>query len=236
MSVRAWLPQDAFGDPLVAGALAPMLDGWSKRWFAGGLALEAACCGEAADAPPRRSKGVVSLIALSGAGKRAILERALGLDLSARILQAGDHRLLDAFVLRIVDDLLATLDDALGEGDDAPLVIALRAGGEAMLTLTLPRAALAAAIRRAVAPVLPRPALAVSRSAALREQIVDAEGVLGSAEFTLNEVRTLSVGDVLILERDLKAPVDFRLAGETRPLRRGQLGRDGDRVTIRING
>jgi len=235
--VREWLPRDAFTTDVVRPALTGLLADWSQRWFrraradVGDVEIGAARSGQTAIVEAECAE-----VALSGPGKRHLLEALLGAALSGPALSKGDHRLLDAFATDAVADLLARIDAlAAGRGrDGALLAIALTLDGREMARLFLPEDVLVPAMKAAMARRRNATEAPQARLLALNPVCLTVEAVLGRADLALGDLRHLSVGDVVVLDTSVREPVELLLSGTARCIGRGRLGRDGSIPTVQF--
>ncbi|HJT42302.1 MAG TPA: FliM/FliN family flagellar motor C-terminal domain-containing protein [Rhizomicrobium sp.] len=238
MSTKEWLPGDAFTTETIRPAVAGVIATWSNRWFRNAQV----------EIDGVRPAGVKSRIAqslcvhgaateaeLPGRGKRALLEAALNTDLSGLTLSASDHEILDAFASEAIKDLLSMLD-SLGNGgeDDQQLSVSLSLAGSRMMDVILSSQALVPAMKAAMgrtrwsnhAPKMP--------IEALKPVKLTVEGFLGRAEVTLDDLKGLAIGDVVMLDNALKSPVELRLHATGQRIGRGKLTRTDDKVSIQL--
>lgn len=237
--VRPWLPAGALGPLPMERALQPVVDRWAVRWFVD-CRVDASCRpeGRSAISPVERTirKDGPASGFLGGSDKRALLELALGASLEGPPLGDGDHRLLDAFAFRIVEDLIVELDAALdreASRDGDRLAMSLVARGSRIVQFELPVESVVGLVKGHIgrrAPVR----LPVSRDVALSATRVRIEALLGRARLVIGEIGDLAPGDVLVLDRPLDAKVDLRLAEAGRIFAAGKLDREQDKVIVRI--
>ncbi len=236
--VRPWLPKGAFSDDAVKAALAEPLGRWSRRWFVREAAAVAAVSRplDGGFGSGRVVAGAVADAELPGTGKRRLLEAALDADLALLALGPDDHHVLDGLALRAVADLVAMLDDLLGAGrdDTVRLRLAIAIGDGDALVVTLPEHGLIPAMKARIGAVRRLDTVPRARAEALRPLPVTAQGVLGAAELSLDDVQELGIGDVVILDRPLSEPVELRVAATGRRIGQGKLGRNGARVAIQF--
>lgn len=240
---RAWLPKDAFSLEAVGACLAQPVTVWAERWFVRAPAAIAAVRMDAAGAatpaqPGTVTEGVNAVLELGGHGKRRLLEAALDVDLTAQTLGDGDRRLLDEFARAIVRDLAASLDAVPLTGSDdgaaATVVCTITVAGHDVLSLRVPDCALATMIKAAMTQADAAKPVLARRSDALKRTTLTVLGHLGRAELAIDELESLSIGDVLILDRPLVEPVELRLAGNEAPLARGRLSQDSGAISIQL--
>jgi flagellar motor switch/type III secretory pathway protein FliN len=190
-------------------------------------------------AGPQVSQGIVvesgcAEVELPGRGKRNLIETLLGTDLSNRPLGEGDHKLLDAFIREAVSDLLSHVDEmAAGKGRDGTMVtISLFIGPREIGALRIPDHVLVPAMKAAIGRSLTSESPPRSYVEALRPIPLSVEAILGQVDLTFADLKTLAVGDVIVLDSGLQDPVEVRLAGSERRVGRGALGRNNDRPSI----
>ena len=236
--VRDWLPEQAFKQESAELILREPLSLWSGRWFTrvdAEVRSARVSCANSQVAQGIQVRGTSSEIRLSGRGKRALLEAALATDLSTMILTESDHKVLDSLATEIASDLLATLDP-IGAGFSAEpvLSITLALAGVEMAVLDLSMPAFIPVLKKAMGPAREPAQKPRSRIEALKRTFLRVEGYLGRAELTLNELQGLGIGDVIILEKTLKDPVELRLPGSQQFIRRGKLVRTTESISIQF--
>ncbi|MEJ0027182.1 MAG: FliM/FliN family flagellar motor C-terminal domain-containing protein [Rhizomicrobium sp.] len=238
--VEEWLPRDAFTDERLRAILSEPLARWRERWFVRGTVASLASLESDAGAAP-------AMISLAGSfagaelredGVRHLLRAALAIDPSQREANADDRAVLDGFVREIVNDLIAALDTALSDGGDdvgarrVPLAIEL--DDRQTMTLSLAAAPMAALIKRTV----PSARFALpgvgARSEAVKATPVVLVGVLGSADLAVSDLDGIGVGDVLVLDRSVREPVELRLMDGDRALVRGRLSQKDGCAAIQL--
>jgi flagellar motor switch/type III secretory pathway protein FliN len=238
LGIKDWLPKEAFSEAALKSALSAPIEGWSKRWLARGSALVTAA--HRAELSPtaaqsRLVSGKAAKAELAGRGKRVLLEAVLDLDLAGLSPSEADHAVLDQLAVRIVEDLVAVLDAKLRseDPDGTRMRFAVSINGVETLAVTLPKDALVSALKGAFGPARPNRTKAQSRMRALASMPVAMEGVLGRADLALSDVEGLSVGDVVVLDRQVQEPVELRLSGGQR-VASGKLGRTEGRLSIHL--
>ncbi len=228
-----WLPKAAFSESAVKAVLSGLVGGWSERWFARARASISAVRFSAATA-----QGDGAALELPGPGKRLLLEAALDCELTGQMLGEGDHSVLDVFAAQIGQDLITALDKLTGAGKQPSgsgcIALGIAVAGSDMLTVRLAAGALVPALKARLGGSRRAGAAPRSRVEALKQTRLEAEAILGRAELALGDLRELSVGDVLILDRALRDPVELRLADGGRTIGRGGLARNGGRISIQF--
>lgn len=236
--VRDWLPEQAFTQDAAELILREPLALWSGRWFVRARAEVRAARISRANAQAAQGiqvRGTSTEIRLSGRGKRALLEAALATDLSTAMLLESDHKVLDSLATEIASDLLATLD-SIGAGFSAdPLFsVTLTLAGVEMAVLDLSTPAFIPLLKKAMGGAHKPARKPASRTEALKCTSLRAEGYLGRAELTLDDLQGLGIGDVIVLEKTLREPVELRLPGNQQFVRRGKLVRTTESVSIQF--
>lgn len=236
---RDWLPTGAFTLDAVRASMGALIAHWSDRWF---LNVRAEIGNVRLSKQNSRSahsltiRGITAEAELSGPGKRSLLEAALNTDFSGAVLTASDHEILNALASETVKNLLTIVDSALGQDcdrDGPKLSVAIRAGGGEMIELILPSGSLVQAIKRTVSntPDFRKP---TPRTEALKPIKLVAEGLLGRANLTLDDLRNLSIGDVVVLDAALESAVELRLHGTRKHIARGKMMRTNGRISIQL--
>jgi len=233
-----WLPDDAFTEEAVRLALAEQVSGWSNRWFARAqteISAVRMSAGKSRLAQSLLVRGVTTEADLSGRGKRTLLEGALGVDLSELTLTESDHKVLDAFATEAVKDMLSALD-RMGEGKSggAMLSVSLSLEGKEMVVVTLSCQVLIPAMKAASGGVCHSDKALRSRTEGLKQVELIVEGFLGQAELTLDDLKGLALGDVVVLDSSLKSPIELRLHSSKQCVGRGRLVRTNNRVSIQF--
>ncbi len=237
---RSWLPAEAFTVSAVKAVLAVAVAPWSDAWFARReVAVSAVRHGGIQKVREQRleAKGSVATAHLPGPGKRLLLEAALDTDLAQKELCESDHRVLDAFAGVILEDLVARLDAALTDGDGTrgdSIDVTLTIGDRELVTVLLPSNALVPALKARYGAPRRAQVKPANRFAALGPTEIVVEGVLGQAEIGMHDFRELAVGDVLVLDRSLREPVELRVAQHRGTLGFGKLTRREGRVAVQF--
>jgi flagellar motor switch/type III secretory pathway protein FliN len=240
MSIRHWLPSNAFLGATTKEVLSGPVAEWSARWIArapaGVSKLRFAEGGVAPRAQTTCGRHVE--LDLTGVGRRHLLEAMLDVNLAENPRSEADTRVLDAVVGEACEDFVRTLDGLFAGSPDDDEERELRGsvaiGRNEVFEISLAAPLLAPLIKqklgRAASPGRPLSRLSV----ALRDARVRAHAVLGNVDLSLNEVRELNIGDVLVIDRALGDPVELRLPQSNRPLARGKLARNGDQLSIQL--
>lgn len=213
----AWLPADTQPPAALDALFSAGVAVWEARWFVGGV-------GQA----PRLQRGGGSGWRCNAAGLAIGTAPDTALRIGARIVgvpadarDGVDRAVLEAVAEPCLLDLRTRLI-ALAGGDDGFVPTAgsdwVAALGDG-LAFGLSDALFATLLRRVLPPVgLPRLG---SGAAALAVIPVGVGAAVGRAAMRLADLRTLEVGDVVVLDRALSDPVPVALDG--RPLPRGRV-------------
>jgi flagellar motor switch/type III secretory pathway protein FliN len=228
--VRDWLPTNAFTDEALKAAFVDLVKAWSQRWFA---SAQIAVTSTGLAATPAATRVAVDW---SDAGRKHVLEAALGIDLAEQSLTDRDRAVLDAFASKIVEDLLDTLQRSGPREvvDEMTARATLAVNQLEVLTILLPHSCLVAAIKVRTAKSNRSTRQLSNRLKAVGPAKVQVEGILGQTDLALSEVETLGVGDVLILNRTLGQNVELRLKDVSRLIGRGRLGRSSELISIQF--
>lgn len=240
---RPWAPLEIAGKAAVRAKADQAVVAWSGDWFA--RARLTVTRWDLVRGDPWAGIDGVRVdgrhlgLAYGARAFKRLIERALdagGADLIATDL---DGRLTEAFARPMFEDLLARLEMALelsgpetagaGRGArDGGVKIGVSDSGDVLLWLVAPFDVLMGLCRGALAPPRPGRAPLTSRRAALGDQPIALEAVLGQVALSLAELRGLAVGDVLVLDRGLSEPATIARRPAGLPLLHADLtDRDG---------
>lgn len=237
---RAFLPAGALTDDRVRQALAEALDGWSRAWFVSARAdLSLASAGKLSVADEQADGfGQHARLAPSGAGKRRLIEAALGEGLEGKVLSAADRQALDAFYARLALDLVERIDRLLGREAGPQMRLEVTLGGRPIAALGVNRGAVVALVRRALPARSLDGAFPASRADAVAQLPVRVEAVLGRALLTIEDAKGLAVGDVIVLDRPLNENAQIRIDPGRALVAEGRLvpDPDGNRLIIDTPG
>lgn len=242
-----WLPKDALTPASFERAIKSLVDEWGRHWFA---TVQANCrikLREIGNAEPSetswRSCSGEFGISVAGAGRIAIAEAMLERTISGSAIQTADQPILTDITDRCLDDLLARISKiaaldcnldvsskAVAAKDAMSWDIGLREGRTG-LTLVISRGALVR-WRRSFAPSAELPMLGRIQ-AALLPQPVALSLEVGRGSLTLAELDQLAIGDVVLLDRGVDAPLGLLAAGRPTGIT-AALRQDGTQTTIEI--
>lgn len=237
---RPWLPDGAITAAAVRRVLAPALADWSATWFVRSTAQPSDI--EPMKLPPILANTVITAgqgsvlaaIPLSAASRLSAV--ALAVDIPDE-RTAIDEALLHALAHRMLDDLARTVAKTLGpadtDGDDAQIACGIVLGAVRGLVLQLKRGTVVAAMRRLM-PAAPPRSRRTDRHDALRASSLRIVAHLGKARLTVEALRNLNIGDVLVLEKKIDAPVDLVADGSSHSLAIGQLTSHDCQNAVRI--
>ncbi len=231
--VHDWLPEQAFTAEAVEAALHEAIEDWQAAWFTTGPVMR---CHidvgtEAASDPEIR-------VVPQGAARRALLELVLAAGLQDALLTEMDHRLLDNFAQKIVDDLLGRLQKLMGDASAAvgcrqSRLLEISCDGRTVVALRVPEARLVVPLKQRIGA--PTTATSVGkRTQALERTPVTVEAILGQASLTIDELEGLAAGDVLVLEQTIDRGADLRILSTGEILAACRVRKDGERVALHI--
>ena len=240
-SARSWLPDSAFTIDRARRALGAALETWSRAWFS---EARVSLTRVALEESPGRDDGGISpdaadgtAIALSPRGKRRLFETICAVDLAELSLGEAEHRAIGAVTREAALDLLKAFDLGVPEphsGDDKVVRLTVCVGGQELAVVRAPCGAVAARLTSAVArSTTPRAGL-VRRSRAIGSASVRLDAIVGRGALALGELNALNPGDIVILDRELEEGIALTLAGSSRVLLYGQLGRDGSMPALHL--
>jgi flagellar motor switch/type III secretory pathway protein FliN len=235
MSARPWLPLSSLADETISAGLAEALTAWCEAWFKppGRITLSIVHAGRpvwaAAGADYRWE--VHRATAALAAGPTA-MARLCGLALDApapfRLGGERDRLVVEEFERRLLGDLAERIEAAFGIAPtaraeperlperledpwaDEETVAALTAFGDGTeaIRVALPARALVPFRRRRATPLLPKRRLTALSAAAAAARVPLAVR-LGTSELSLDELRGIGPGDVLLLDRDIEQPAEL---------------------------
>ncbi|WP_447726055.1 FliM/FliN family flagellar motor C-terminal domain-containing protein [Sphingomonas koreensis] len=246
---RTWLPPDtSFGE--VDRKIAGVVRDWSQAWFCNDHAHVApsGCWGEMRlrIAKPHSWAAGAWLLVPDGA-VRAIARAALQIDPEVRVTQA-DEAVFDS----VGEDCLAGLRDAFAaelglgpcsndaEASAVPALLTMPlwpiecASGAVRLGFVLLEESRVELLHRLLPPPPPRRCLS-SLSRALAPLEVELAANLGTCSISLSELRALSTGDVLVLERDLTAASPLAINGVSASAGSCTVSRKADTLLLEIS-
>jgi flagellar motor switch/type III secretory pathway protein FliN len=237
LTVRAWLPREAlFGDAAKA-VLAETLAAWSKDWI-GRAVVFAPVSARASDAEGASAKAHIEAteITLNRVGKRILSEALVDADFTTHVPSDADSKVMDHLVIEALDDLAsridARLDVATATVGSEQIHFTIALSLTEIFDITVPSIPLMASVKAQLGRSSSAAKRILPRQAALRKTPLVTQAVLGSAELTLREVRELSAGDVLVLDRALNEAIELHINGSS--IARGRLLRDGDQLSIQL--
>jgi flagellar motor switch/type III secretory pathway protein FliN len=242
LAVRDWLPRQAFSDEAVRSVLAKTVAEWSARWFVGKEAFVERVQSRDVRGEPAEgllAQGAAAEAELPPRGKRHLLEAALDAQLVDQALGESDHRLLDAFAGQIVENLVTELDRLFDNSEDAQkqghwLAVGIGFSDHSVMTLHFPAHVLIARLKMGWGGSKHRGPQPVKLRQALGASPVTAQAILGNVELTLNELRGLAVGDVVLLDTPLRQPVELRLAQTSGQIGRGKLCQSNGKISLQF--
>lgn len=222
--VENWLPASAFSAAAMEKCLKIPVAEWALRWFGDKksvrIMMKHDSKGRLTDfAKAEIFRGGIATIAQSGANKRHLLQAALNVSMADKSLTPADHQLLDAFSADIVKDLSHEVSKNLKSerniDEEKSIGLNVLIEGMEVSTIFIPTSAALLAIKEQI-PRSRREENFADRIQALGRNPIAAEAILGQAEITIEDLEDLSVGDVLVLNRQCDQPIDFRVAGTSK--------------------
>ncbi|WP_322966400.1 FliM/FliN family flagellar motor switch protein [Sphingomonas fuzhouensis] len=220
---RPWLPADTVPPASLRALLAESIEPWSTRWFAGEPLRLSSLRRDGRGDWSWRSLEAGLMLGTTADTMVQVGARMLGVEAKDRA--APDRALLEEVAEDCLGDLRARLVQAVAMAPTAEWRPVVRAPGWVAtigtpplhLGLALTDALFAALVLRVLPPA---PALPLgSGAAALAAIEVAVSAAVGRAELSVADLRALEIGDVIILDRPLAAPVPLAVDGH--PLSRG---------------
>ncbi len=251
---RDWLPVGATTHPAVRARIGAAVSAWSTQWFAR-RTLSAVSFTPSPGEPPVEPDGwcvwrATIAIGCSSRAAASLLDWALDANLGRQAPTSRDRQLIDAFERRVIEDLAAKVETALGVGGsalhapvqiEAPLgahgglVVGIGdSGGGTLLSLAIPLAAALPACRAALGPPSAGRGRLDGLKQALGEEQVAIEAILGKAEIRLADLRTLAPGDVLVLGTQLAGAAELSLVGAGGVFARASLTEISGRMALSL--
>ncbi len=242
-SVRPWLPAEAAGNVAVRAAIEVAVADWSTHWFQNGqLALSGWDIGRI----DRMSEA--SVWSGEKAGLQAVCSArasqrlaAIALDATSDVFDNNerDRSFLSHLTQRIVADLIDRLKALLGAQEIASGPVAERCfvatvsdGSDALLRVAIPVSHLIGICRTH----LPRPQPAREKPKpilpALGATQVRLAATLGVSTLSLADLRSLAVGDVLVLDQALDQHTPVSFAGSRDVIAHGLLTKADGHVAL----
>lgn len=250
--VLDWLPLSVVAREPVRAKITAAVSAWSGAWFSPPRRLHATRItphnGEAA---PQGRAWRVPRQALAVSCPRPAATRLLdwALDADAQRLSPtdADRKLIEAFETQIFADLCARIERALGIEDQSkndptspygPLgglsIEIADEQGDTLVWLALALSDVLPACKASL-PQRSRPVEKLSGlRSALADTVVSIEVVLGSASLGLADLRTLTPGDVLVLDAGLEDAASLTLADSHRSVGRATLTHTDDALALTL--
>lgn len=229
-AVREWLPAEAMAGEAVRSALDAAVRQWSSR-FLGRSALgvdmlkpSRRLANERYDGAEWRSLSAYVAVSASSQAVSRLGQLAFGV--LSHVTQTEHDRLLSkVFEKKLLLSLAEAIETALGIVGDRPATNAIPAdasGGVALISdqsgarvlhLAISSRALIPFCKRSLAPAprARRPLKDLASALSPTEVVVEAS--LGRAEVSLDDLRSISPGDVIVLDRALDQPVEIHIKG-----------------------
>jgi len=246
---RPWLPEAALDGDGATDALLESVEAWLTHWFMPGTLNVRAMSGEYAGVPGDRHWAMAEGMTVAHAEGIETLIGAAALRMPRfQPGQPADSALLERLGDECLQDLRARLArqwgfdgsnwrlhaTAMPPGQSGAATITVGAAGQpATFTVRVTEALRIARRKRSLAPwfgqVAPSP-----RDAALVRQHVAIGARIGLAALTLEELSELVIGDVIVLDTSIDAPLPLTIEGHAAAGARVQIGHDAAGMTLRM--
>jgi flagellar motor switch/type III secretory pathway protein FliN len=233
---KAWLPGGALKDGRLGLALEAIITAWATKWFVAqnrsfvliyhgnsintydhGLGVGWSC-------------GVASLcLTLSNSGRRQIVGRMLGSDISQLRLTTPDSHVVGKLTIPAIEDLIGGIAEYLEISADIERMSAVAFAAQVSqpyehysIGLDVPGSSIDFYVRSEVAisarrtltkPLKQKPEL-ISRKFAVRDQSVDIGARVGGTQLGYAELYGLGVGDIIILDKSLIDSLEVTIDGQ----------------------
>jgi hypothetical protein len=221
--VRDWLPAGAVSSERVRLALRDAVESWSSQWFSKrkfNLGRVSERSSPPLGAEEWQSCGEACALRCTAAGGVKVLEAAIDLTLGPDLLTPRDHQLMETFRDKILDDLIGKIEEKLGlqrgrsadtGGSDWLQLSIVEDFGPDLVLVALPSERLTSFIKTAI----PRKASSpnVSLKAAIQDESITMEALLGCVELLLSDLAALEPGDLLLLPTGLDQAVPIQVTG-----------------------
>lgn len=250
---RAWLPDTAIRALDIDRVLSDLTRAWSARWFAS-RAVRPLDPLSGGTAPTGYGGECLMLdrelaVCLSADARTLLSGAMLNLDVPGDGRSEADDRLLDDLTQACLDDLCRRLAETfrLDTGArwerftvdtvpvlEAPQVCAVGVDSDAPMLRMLVARDMLVGLAKAHLPPRGKPMPLAGIASGLAAQSVTVSATIGRCPLTLADVAGLGVGDVLIFDRALDAPVDLVVDGTDRPLARCTIARTDDRFDLTL--
>lgn len=253
---QPWLPTAALARRAVGRAIDAAVDNWSAAWF-GGHRLTAAVFRPVSGPNASRAEGggwqvygTSMALAIGEAAKTRLVGWALDGPMDMLALEGADAKVVARFGHLLLGDLARAVEAALGTAPDVLPTPRLvdhpfgRAGGVevplgegqggALLTLAIPGEAVLPLCRASLPPARPARTPLTRPREAIGSTRVRLQATLGHASIGLADLRRLSEGDVLVLDRALDQGASLLAAGLPEPVASAELGAADGRVTLAL--
>jgi len=253
--VKSWLPFGVLARKAIKAPIGAAVGEWSTLWFGRRFQTvnfrptEHKPWSTADDSGWLRYGGMVAL-SYGAAARDRLIGSALDCPFASLALSPADEEVVGRFEADLFGDLAARIEAALGlesrpaappRGLDAPfgpaggLEVEVRdPDGHSALRIAAPLEAVMPLCKASLPPPRRRLAIRSRRSEAIGAVQVTLQATLGHAEVGLADLRRLTQGDVLVLDRTLDEGAILASSDNGTPLARARLGADGDRMTLTV--
>lgn len=252
---REWLPPGAFGEASFQAPVADAVGSWSSAWFSGPplrlLDLRALAPGRALGGARTEWRVCRDAVAVAHVPEilSALARRAMAADPGDAPVSDTDRELMEGFTQKLLEDLALRLEQALGaesaqpnaapgtSGPAGALLISIgeRSPSSAHLSVAIPLDALVRFRKGRMPPPRPPAFPLATMRRAVGGIAVEIEADLGRTELSVAELRGLSAGDVVVLDRRFGDPAKLFLRGAGAPFAAGTLARSDDALSLILN-
>ncbi|MBC7768233.1 MAG: FliM/FliN family flagellar motor switch protein [Phycisphaerales bacterium] len=253
MSAHAepWAPAGALFDDTLAGLVGARARAWAARWFGAGKTIDIRVCdGARCAGPPSGATTWESLepglvLALDPRAHTPIACWMLGLDTGTRVLKEAEQKLFQDLACTTAQDFIRDVAGVFSLGpdtrergayrhgrDDIALNVSIGAASNVLNLYALRPRAIKARLD-AIGPRSPR-AAPKHRDDAIRRQPIRVGAMIGRGRMALSELCSLTVGDVIMLDRGHNDGMALTVDGQTKPDTICELRQDGSQLTLRL--
>jgi flagellar motor switch/type III secretory pathway protein FliN len=253
--VDSWLPPEVAARDAVRSRVSSAVDDWSGRWFARRRLQVSALEAVGGAARVENQGWLVFRAGVAVACGAAAASRVTNwaLDLRSDLLEptAADQDLTAAFRGRMLGDLVQTVETALGVAGSrrsAPDSVKNPFGptggalatlsddrGSALLQLAIPLG-MVMPLCQAALPARSRSSAPLSsRHEAMNTEVVNVEATLGAAEIPLQELRRLTAGDIIVLDRRLGDLIDLSVCESEEVVGRATLDEVDGQISLTLH-
>lgn len=246
-TARPWLPKAALFDSTLADAVADRARAWARHWFVDERRVEVRLCPGAAfpGAPDGARAWVSDDVSLLLDPRAPLAFWMLDLTPGAHKANAADTKLLERLAASAARDLFERVRGLFGleppadapqarrpAGEDLVFSFGLGAATNLLHLVVAPGRAIGA--RKALLPTAPAPPRVHAIQNALAGQTIRVGAMVGLARLPLADIRSLSVGDVVVLDRGQDEALDLAIEGARVEGASCEIGGDDANLTLRL--